>query len=714
MVMEFEADRMTGLKLTDEAVLPERNVVLEEQNSRVANSPSAKLGEEVQAALYLNHPYGRPVIGWRHEIEKLDRKDAIDFYNRWYTPNNAVLVVAGDVTADEVKKLAEETYGKIAPRAEIGPRMRPQEPEQRSVRTVTFADPRVTQPSLQRSYLVPSAATAQARRIRSARSAVANSRLAAPTAGSIRKLVIEKPLATSIGAWYQGTALDWTRFGVYGTPRNDVTLKDLEEAMDAVIAEVADKGVTNEELERAKIKLVADVVYAQDSQATMARWYGGALTTGLTVDTSQDLARPRAEGHRRSDVATRPRPGSTSAARLPAIWSKARPSRRRAAHDPCFARLRSASPALRVDAPLCCAAPPAQAMTKIERVVSPGGIEAWLVREPSVPLIAMEFSFKGGASQDPAGKPGVAYMMARRARRRRRRSRRRRRFSSACERNAVELSFRASRDDFRGSLKVLSARKDVGFDLLRLALTAPRFDSEPVERIRAQMLTALKRETTSPNDIGSRLWWRTAFPDHPYSRPTNGTLESVPTHSARRSDGLCRPRAGARQSQGRRGRRYRRQGTGRRARPDFRLAAGQGAVCAMCRTCGSLSVGKTLRGRARRAADRGRVRRPRHPAQGSGLHPGLHRQPYPGRRLVLVAALQRSAREARAGLFGLFLSAAARFHRRCSWAAPRPAPTRRKETVGLIEDEIKRLADERSDARKSSTRRSPIFRAPTR
>ena len=283
MVMEFEADRMTGLKLTDEAVLPERNVVLEEQNSRVANSPAAKLGEEIQAALYLNHPYGRPVIGWRHEIEKLDRKDAIEFYNRWYTPNNAVLVVAGDVTADEVRKLAEETYGKIAPRAEIGPRIRPQEPEQRSVRTVTFADPRVTQPSLQRSYLVPSSATGKAGESEALEvlsqilGSGSNSRL-------YSKLVVEKPLATSIGAWYQGTALDWTRFGIYGTPRNEVTLKELEEAMDAVIQEVADKGVTNDELERSKIKLVADVVYAQDSQATMARWYGGALTTGLTVD----------------------------------------------------------------------------------------------------------------------------------------------------------------------------------------------------------------------------------------------------------------------------------------------------------------------------------------------------------------------------------------------------------------------------------------------
>ncbi len=173
-------------------------------------------------------------------------------------------------------------------------------------------------------------------------------------------------------------------------------------------------------------------------------------------------------------------------------------------------------------------APQAQAAAQIERVVSPGGIEAWLVREPSVPLIAMEYSFKGGANQDPAGKPGAAYMMAAtidegagdldaKA------------FQARAERNAVELSFRATRDEIRGSLKVLSNRQTEGFDLLRLALTQPRFDQEPVERIRAQMLTALKRATTSPNDIGSRLWWRTAFPNHPYSLPASGTLESVPT-----------------------------------------------------------------------------------------------------------------------------------------------------------------------------------------
>ncbi len=112
-VMEFEADRMTGLVLTDEVVLPERDVILEEQNQRVANNPGARLGEQIDAALFLNHPYGKPVIGWRHEMEQLSRDDALAFYKRFYGPNNAIVVIAGDVDTDQVRGFAEETYGKV-------------------------------------------------------------------------------------------------------------------------------------------------------------------------------------------------------------------------------------------------------------------------------------------------------------------------------------------------------------------------------------------------------------------------------------------------------------------------------------------------------------------------------------------------------------------------------------------------------------------------
>ncbi len=169
---------------------------------------------------------------------------------------------------------------------------------------------------------------------------------------------------------------------------------------------------------------------------------------------------------------------------------------------------------------------PAQA-TNIERMVSPGGIEAWLVREPSVPLIAMHFAFKGGASQDPALKPGVASLAASllddgagdldtKA------------FHRKIEDNAVELRFSATRDYVTGSIRMLRDRQEASLDLMRLALTAPRFDADAIERVRAQVLSGLRRETTSPNSIASRLWWRTAFPDHPYGRPGSGTLESVP------------------------------------------------------------------------------------------------------------------------------------------------------------------------------------------
>jgi zinc protease len=281
-MMEFEADRMTGLVLTDDVVRPELNVVLEEQNMRVANNPGARLGEQMEAALYLNHPYGRPVIGWRHEIEQLSRDDALAFYRRFYTPNNAILVIAGDVTADAVRMLAEETYGKVPRVAEIKPRVRPQEPVQEAARTVTLADPRVTQPSVNRYYLVPSSVSARPGEseplevLAHVLGRGSNSRL-------YHTLVFAKGIAINAGASYDGTAIDATHLSVYATPTPGTTLPQLEEALDAVLAEIMDKGVTAEELERSKSRMIADAIYANDNQRVMAQWYGAALATGSTI-----------------------------------------------------------------------------------------------------------------------------------------------------------------------------------------------------------------------------------------------------------------------------------------------------------------------------------------------------------------------------------------------------------------------------------------------
>lgn len=282
-MMEFEADRMTGLELSDEVVRPELLVVLEEQNMRVANNPGARLGEQMEAALYLNHPYGRPVIGWRHEIEQLDRAGALDFYRRFYSPNNAILVVAGDVTPDEVRKLAEETYGKVPRVADIKPRIRPQEPVQEAPRTVTLADPRVTQPSVSRYYLVPSSTTARPGETE-ALDVLAHVLGRGSNSRLYQTLVVDKGIAVNAGANYDGTAVDATRLSVYGTPKPETSLPQLEAAIDAVLAEVIENGVTADELERAKNRMIADAVYANDNQRMMAQWYGSALATGATVD----------------------------------------------------------------------------------------------------------------------------------------------------------------------------------------------------------------------------------------------------------------------------------------------------------------------------------------------------------------------------------------------------------------------------------------------
>jgi zinc protease len=283
-MMEFEADRMTGLVLKDENVLPERDVVLEEYNMRVANNPEARLTEQIMAALYLNHPYGRPVIGWHHEIEKLSREDALAFYRRFYAPNNAIVVIAGDVDAKDVRPLAERTFGAVARQPGIpARRLRPQEPEPTAPRTVTLADPRVEQPGLKRYYLVPSAATAAAGES-PALDVLAQLMGNGSNSYLYRALVVDRPLAVSASAGYQGTSLDATQFMISASPKPGVEFSQIEQVIDGVVSDIWQKPIPAEDLERVKTQLIAEAIYAQDNQATLARWYGGALTTGLSVE----------------------------------------------------------------------------------------------------------------------------------------------------------------------------------------------------------------------------------------------------------------------------------------------------------------------------------------------------------------------------------------------------------------------------------------------
>ncbi len=286
-MMRLEADRMENLVLTNEIIIPERDVVQEERNARTENNPGSLLREAMSAAMYQNHPYGIPIIGWQHEVNALDKDDAIAFYDKYYTPNNAILVVAGDVDVETVRKLATDTYGKVARRAEPGERMRPTEPPPRAARRLEMSDARVRTPSFQRLYLAPSYYSdedgeAEALEILSAiLGGGSTSRL-------YRELVVEQKIATSAGAWYQGGALDHTEFGFYGSPAPGTTLAQVETRTQAVIDELLKSGVTEEEVKRASKRLIRSSIFTQDSQSTLARIYGASLTLGSTIKDVQD------------------------------------------------------------------------------------------------------------------------------------------------------------------------------------------------------------------------------------------------------------------------------------------------------------------------------------------------------------------------------------------------------------------------------------------
>ncbi|MDE2364700.1 MAG: insulinase family protein [Hyphomicrobiales bacterium] len=282
-VMEYEADRMSNLVLTDEVVAPERDVVLEERRMRTDSDPAAELSEAVQAALFTHHPYGTPIIGWEHEIQTLGREDALAYYERFYTPENAILVVAGDVDAHEVERLARDIYGKIPARGAPPVRQRPQEPPSRAHRLVSLADPKVEQPSFERVYVVPSARTAEPGESE-ALEVMSHLLGGGQTSALYRDLVLDRKIAVAAGVYYMGSSLDQTRLWVYGVPAPETSLEAFEAAIDESLEKFLATPPSEKDFNRAKTRLVADAVYAQDSQMALARWYGAALATGETID----------------------------------------------------------------------------------------------------------------------------------------------------------------------------------------------------------------------------------------------------------------------------------------------------------------------------------------------------------------------------------------------------------------------------------------------
>jgi zinc protease len=289
IAMTLEADRMQHLDLSDASVRTERDVVLEERRMRIENNPQSLANEQVEAALYLSHPYGRPVIGWPEEVHRLDRTAAQSFYDHHYAPNNAILVIVGDVTPDEVKADAAATLAKV-PARPLESRIAYAEPPRLGETRLMIARADAQVPLFSRTYRVPSYPLAKPGQ------AEALDLLAQMIGGDsnaqlYRRLVVEQKLATDVGASYDGDARDSGEFTVYAVPRPGVSLEQVEHAVDAVIATFLVAPPAVAALARVKTQLIAGEVYKRDSQLSLATAYGQALVNGQSVNDIHDWPR---------------------------------------------------------------------------------------------------------------------------------------------------------------------------------------------------------------------------------------------------------------------------------------------------------------------------------------------------------------------------------------------------------------------------------------
>ncbi|MEJ6392924.1 pitrilysin family protein [Gymnodinialimonas sp. 2305UL16-5] len=286
LMMQMEADRMRDLILDPGQVDTERQVILEERAQRTDTSPGALFNEQLRAAMYLNHPYGRPIIGWRHEMLGLTLEHARDWYELHYHPNNAILIVAGDATPEEVRALAEEHYGPIPAHPDIvaeESRTRPQEPPHTATRYVHYEDPRVANPYVSINFLAPE------RDAGDQEEAAALTLLAAVLGGSdftsvlSRELQIESERSLFSAAYYNSTSLDASSFTLLNMPVPGVSLEEAETEIMEVIDTFLEDGIEPAQFERIQFQFAASEIYAEDDVAALANAYGGALTSGLTV-----------------------------------------------------------------------------------------------------------------------------------------------------------------------------------------------------------------------------------------------------------------------------------------------------------------------------------------------------------------------------------------------------------------------------------------------
>ncbi len=280
-VMRMEADRILNLQPPAEEVSAEHKVILEERRQRTENDPQAMFAEQMRAVMFVNHPYGTPIIGWMHEMQRLNWPIASEYRKQWYSPSNAILIVSGDITAKELRPLAEKIYGPL-PKVAVPERKRTQVPDLRGERRVIYRHKDIRQPYFERLILAPSYRqnAEEALALQVLEEAIAGG----PTTRLYKTLAVEQKVASGAGMYYRAEAWDSGEIGLYATPVENVPLEQLEQAFEEELRLIAKNGITAEELRQAKKRLMAEAIYARDSLTGPALIVGRALTTGAVLD----------------------------------------------------------------------------------------------------------------------------------------------------------------------------------------------------------------------------------------------------------------------------------------------------------------------------------------------------------------------------------------------------------------------------------------------
>ncbi len=282
MIMKMEADRMRNLRITPNTAAPELSVVLNERDERTDNNPQGKFTEKFRYVLLGDHTYGRPVIGWKPEIEKLNVADANDFYHHHYAPNNAVVIISGDVEPEAVKKLAEDIYGRL-PKAEVALRPALPAPLAPKQKHFTLHDVGVEQPMMQwasvaESYNTQKAGEAYALEV------LADALDSGEVGLLYQDLVVKQNLASGMSINYEPEARGSSLFSITASPRKDVRLEKLEKAMTDALQRFAKNGIDEKTVAAAKQRLSRQAIFARDSLMVPGYSFGMAITTGRTID----------------------------------------------------------------------------------------------------------------------------------------------------------------------------------------------------------------------------------------------------------------------------------------------------------------------------------------------------------------------------------------------------------------------------------------------